>query len=129
MTQATIKEIEIFLGQLGEKTVIDVTGCVKVEDIDIEDPYTSIYEQIDDNGGFNIDIIYYSKAIKYLAENDASLNDCLAIADEYGYELKNLNSEILASLLASSVERENFSKFEDEINEFFEGLPAEDDSE
>ena len=129
MKQATIKVIEIFLGKLGEHTLIDVTGCVKVENIDISDAYQSIYDMIDDNGGFSIDIICYSNAIEYLKQNDPSLHECMAIADEYGFQLKSLNSEILASLLASSIALENFSRFKDEINEFFETLETEEDSE
>lgn len=45
------------------------------------------------------DIIYYHKAITYLAENDPSLRDSLEIASEYGYDAANLNSEILATIL------------------------------
>ena len=32
--------------------------------------------------------------IKYLSENDASLNESMEIASEYGYEVANLSSEI-----------------------------------
>lgn len=45
------------------------------------------------------DIIYYSRAIEYLAENDASLVDSLALAHEYGFTLDKLNSETLATIL------------------------------
>ena len=57
-----------------------------------------------------------------MQENDPSFNESLGIAAEYGYELKNLNSEILASLLKSQNVRDEFSYFRDEINEFFESL-------
>ncbi len=49
-----------------------------------------IYEQ---------DIIYYSNAIQYLAENDPSLRDSLELAHEMGADLETLNSEYLATLL------------------------------
>lgn len=45
------------------------------------------------------EIIYYSKAMTYLSENDASLSESLEIAHEYGYTTENLNSELLATLL------------------------------
>ena len=45
------------------------------------------------------EIIYYSRAIEYLAENDASLVDSLALAYEHGCTIDNLNSESLATIL------------------------------
>ena len=45
------------------------------------------------------EVIYYHTAIEFLADNDASLCESLGIACEYGYETKNLNSELLATLL------------------------------
>lgn len=48
-----------------------------------------IYEQ---------DIIYYHKAMDYLKENDTSLNESFELANDMGYELKNLNSETLATI-------------------------------
>lgn len=45
------------------------------------------------------DVIYYATAIKFLAENDASLGESLQLASDMGYETKNLNSELLATLL------------------------------
>ena len=45
------------------------------------------------------EIIYYSKAMDYLMENDASLKDSLAIATEYGIDdPSKLNSEYLATI-------------------------------
>jgi len=45
------------------------------------------------------EIIYYSKAMNYLMENDASLKDSLAIATEYGIDdPSKLNSEYLATI-------------------------------
>lgn len=47
----------------------------------------------------NEDIIYYSNAMEFLTENDISLKESLEIASEYGFELKDLNSETLANIL------------------------------
>ena len=44
------------------------------------------------------EITYYSKAMNYLIENDPSLSESMAIANEYGSELNNINSEYLATI-------------------------------
>ena len=44
-----------------------------------------------------------------------------------GYEVQNLNSEILASLLASKLVRDEFYELESEINDFFEELEEEEE--
>ena len=116
-------KIENFLRELN--TEIDVLNYVDIDNIDMEDPFNSICEMIEDNGGFDIEMIYYSKAIAYLAEHDPSLQISLEIAAGYGYEVKNLNSEILASLLASENVRNEFYELEDEINIFFAELNEE----
>lgn len=104
------------------KTEISVTDYVEFDEIDFENAFDSITEKLDDNNGFDIEIIYYSNAIAYLKENDPSLNESLEIALEYGYELKNLNSEVLASLLASRNARDEWSELQDDINDFFQSL-------
>ena len=122
-TTNNAQKIETFLRSL--KTEVEIMDYVKVEDIDYLDAYNSIYDMIDENGGFDIEIIYYSRAIEYLKINDNSLRESLEIAQEYGYELKNLNSEILASLLASQNARDEFYELEKEINDFFNELEEE----
>jgi len=84
------------------------------EDINNSD---DLIEIIEDNNGFDIDIIYYSKAIKYLSEHDASLSESMEIASDMGYSTENLNSELLASLHASQKAREDFHDITDEIDE------------
>ena len=44
------------------------------------------------------EIIYYNRAIKYLAENDSSLRESLSLANDLGYTLENLSSETLATI-------------------------------
>jgi intracellular sulfur oxidation DsrE/DsrF family protein len=118
-------KIESFLSELN--TEIDVLNYVDVNNIDPVNPFESICEMIEDNGGFDIEVIYYSNAIDFLAKNDPSLTESLEIAAGYGYEVKNLNSEILASLLASKLAREGFYELKDEINVFFEELEEEEE--
>jgi len=91
--------------------------------------FEDLREAIEDGSGFDVEIIYYSRAIEYLMNNDASLRESLAIADEMGFEVKNLSSETLASLLASQNSREEFNELESDIEAFFEELNEEEDSE
>ena len=113
-------KIENFLSNLN--TEIDILNLIDIDNINFDDPYQSICEMIEDNQGFDIEVIYYSNAIKYLKDNDPSLRDSLEIAEDLGFYPKDLNSEILASLLKSQNIREEFAELEEEINEFFNNL-------
>ena len=68
--------------------------------------------------------IYYSNAMKYLTEHDTSLNESLEIASEMGYEVEDLNSELLATLLMQRKELEALYDAKDDLedlyNEFIE---------
>ena len=130
-TVNTTVKIEAFLNSLDAKIEINdnLINYVDIEDIDFSDAFNSIYEMVNDKGGFDIEVIYYANAIKYLQENDVSLQESLEIAKEYGYELENLNSEILASLLASRNSQESFHDVRDEIEEFFAELEEEEEDE
>ncbi len=92
-------------------------NLINFEDIDENTDFQDIYNMVDDNGGFNVEIIYFSEAIKYLSKNDSSLNESLEIAKEYGYTIDNLSSEILATLHCQNEIRDEFSELENEINE------------
>ena len=107
---------------------IDIAYYVDVDELDLHDPdgiYDAIRDQLEDSGAFDEEIIYYSMAMEFLREHDPSLQESLQIADDMGYSPKNLNSEILASLLASQVNRDEFSELEDEITLFFTDLRDE----
>ena len=125
------EKIASFLNSLDGKIEINdnLINYVDIENIDFSDAFNSIYEMIDENRGFDIDIIYYANAIKYLQENDPSLKESFEIAEEYGYELKHLNSEVLASLLASRNAREDFADLREKIEDFFAELEDEEDEE
>ena len=120
-------KIETFLSELS--TEIDVLNFIDIDNIDFDDAFNSIYGMIDDSGGFNIEVVYYSKAMDYLSENDPSLRESLELASEYGYEVQNLNSELLASLLVSQNVRNEFFELESEINDFFANLEEEEEEE
>ena len=98
------------LDTLADKYIGDTPSeylSIKTDLTDVND----IFDDLRANGYFNEEVIYYSTAIRYLKENDPSLTESLEIATEYGYEAKNLNSELLASLHASQKKEETF--FED----------------
>ena len=120
------ERIEDFLKSLNIENLY-VMDYVNIDEIDFSDAYQSIYEMIDDNGGFNVEIIYYSNAIDYLSKNDPSLHESLQLAADFGFNLTDLSSEVLASLLASEKCRDDFSALETDIEEFFNELNEEDD--
>jgi len=106
--------IKLFEDYAEDIHIDDILHYNEIEDINNSD---DLLELIEDNNGFDIDIIYYSKAIRYLTENDASLSESIDIAVDMGYELENVNSELLASLHASQKAREDFHDITDEIDE------------
>ena len=109
-----------------EKITQYIKENVNIENLEILDYITDfedinsfeeLYEELDNNRAFEVDIIYYSNAIQYLMREDPSLRESLKIAEEFGYSLSGLSSEILASLLASQRVREDFSNYRDELEE------------
>lgn len=98
---------------------IDVLDYINPETVECFD---DVYEQINDNGGFDIEIIYYSNAIKYLQQNDPSLRESLELAEELGYFLNSIDSEVLASIHASNEAPQIFCRNKEEIEEFFDSL-------
>ena len=124
LNQTRTEKIETFFAELDKQIELNdnIINYVDIDAIFKHDAFTSIYEMIEENNGFNCEVIYYSDAIRYLQENDPSLRESLEIAAELGYEVKNLNSEVLASLLKSQNVRDEFLYFRDEINEFFQEL-------
>jgi HAMP domain-containing protein len=104
------------------KVDIDLPYYVDLENVDFSDAFNDICQMVEDGNGFDCEVIYYSDAIEYLAENDPSLRESCELAAEMGYEAGNLNSELLASLLKSQNVRTEFQELEDEINTFFEDL-------
>lgn len=91
--------------------------------------FDELRELLDNNGAFNVEIIYYSNAIAFLQKNDPSLNESLELADEMGYKAKDLNSEILASLLASNYARIEFEDMESEITDLINSFEEEEEEE
>jgi|14_taG_2_1085336.scaffolds.fasta_scaffold94016_1 hypothetical protein len=96
---------------------IDINSILHYNDINDINDSDDLYETIQDAGGFEIDIIYYYKAMEYLSDNDNSLYESVTIASEMGISTENINSELLASLHASQKARDDFYSITDEIDE------------
>jgi hypothetical protein len=102
-----------------------VFAVLKKSSLDIDFEYFlqneefTTFEEIEDifnnQNAFDTEIIYYSRAIEFLRENDPSLRNSLEIAEELGYSPGNLSSEILASLLSSQINRQEFAELRDDI--------------
>jgi len=80
--------------------------------IEIDEFIEQVLEDI-----YNQEIIYYYKAMEYLREHDNSLNLSLEIADELGFRVSDLNSELLATLLYQDNLRTELYNLQDEIDE------------
>lgn len=72
------------------------------------------------------EIIYYSRAIEYLSENDPSLNESMAIAEEFGYTPSQLNSELLATILYQQQLHEEWYNIKDEVEQIIDELETEE---
>jgi hypothetical protein len=92
---------------------VDFTGFLSGEDFTT---FEEVRDLLEDNGAFNVEVIYYNDAMSYLMDHDNSLKNSLELAIEHGYSIKDLNSELLASLLASENARNEFYQLESEIN-------------
>jgi hypothetical protein len=115
--QIKLDELEILFDSYIED--IDITDYLTEEDLeegninDAQDLYDLLY----DNYAFDVEIIYYSTAMKYLTEHDQSLSESIEIAIERGYELEDINSETLASLHASRQAEDDFWMIKEDIDE------------
>jgi len=118
------EKIEKFLREEIKLRHIDLLDYINAENVN---SFNDIYEQVEEQGGFNVEIIYYSKAMEYLMENDTSLQNSMELAADFGYTPENINSELLASLLASQYSMEELYKCEHEITEFFDTLDNEEE--
>jgi hypothetical protein len=91
--------------------------------------FDEIRDILQDNSAFDVEIIYYSTAIDYLQKNDPSLRESMGLASEMGFSLDKLNSEVLASILASEYARNDFEELEREVSDLIEELLEEEENE
>lgn len=85
-----------------------IADCIKENDGKItEDEARDLLEEAINEE----EIVYCSRAVRYLVENDASLQTSLSLAADMGYEIKDLHSELLATLLYQDDLREELDIF------------------
>lgn len=114
---------------------------------EIEDVMSDVFSYMDESDFYSMrivdgkvntwiseqEVIYYSRAIEYLQNNDPSLCNAFAAAKEYGFALDNLDSEKLATILLQSNMQESwgeiYSDVEELISELNNGEEEEDEEE
>jgi hypothetical protein len=64
------------------------------------------------------EVVYYSRALEYLSENDPSLRESMEYADDYGFEVRSLTSETLATLHIQRAMLDELSRID--FSELFE---------
>ena len=107
-----METIEQFLHEI--ETEIDLLNCYE-EDMSFSDFEESVMEYI-----LSEEIIYYSDAMDYLMEHDSSLIRSFILAEDSGYTIRDLNSELLATLLYQENLRNEWYELSEEIEEYFE---------
>lgn len=95
-------------------------------DYDSVEDFDSLTEAIEDAELFNVEIIYYGRAMDYLSKEDPSLIDSMGIAADIGYSPHHINSELLASLLASQQLREEWEELREDVEKIFESIQEEE---
>tara|TARA_R110002072_G_scaffold104401_1_gene228840 strand:- start:1031 stop:1396 length:366 start_codon:yes stop_codon:yes gene_type:complete len=111
------QEIIEYFDRISADLEFDIMEHLTEDDLDDMETFNDLIDLLREGDAFNINIIYYHKAMQYLMDNDTSLCDSLNIANDMGYKTCDLNSEMLASLLASQNAEEEFYEYEDKINE------------
>ncbi len=88
-----------------------------------------VFEYIEDRIN-EIEIIYYDNAMKILMEGDPSLLESLEYASDLGYDCKDLNSELLATIVCQEWARQALDDIRDDIEEIVdEWLEDNEDDE
>jgi sugar phosphate isomerase/epimerase len=124
--EARIEEIKKEIAALIYKeTEIDADFITNEDFSDFDE----LKDLLEDNNSFDVEIIYYSNAMEYLRNNDPSLKNSLKLAENMGFELKSLNSETLASLLASDNARDSFYELEAKISDLIIQMQAIEEEE
>ena len=123
MEIAQKNKIEKFLKSL-KIDEVKIMDYINIEEIDLENPYDFILSKLDELGAFNIKITEYDDAIEYLKQNDFSLKESLQLAYSYNYNIKELDSKILASFLAGENAVNIFYDLKDDIDTFFNEITS-----
>ena len=116
----TPQQKEEFFNKISEGLEIDIMDYLQEDELQDILNFDELVEILEEHSAFDVEIIYYYNAIEYLKEHDPSLHECTELASDMGYATKDLNSETLASILASQNIRNSFWDLQEEINQFLE---------
>ena len=95
------------------KNYIDID---RFKEIECEDGLKDYLDELNEDEAITgTEIIYYETAMDYLKENDPSLNESIDLAVAMNFELSSINSELLASLLKSENNLEDYNSFIEEV--------------
>lgn len=131
MNEKQIESAIEFLNGLNVEN-LDVMNYLDEEflrEIDMDNAYYAIRDELQERNAFDVEIIYHGIAMEYLMENDCSLQESLGIASDMGFDCNNLNSETLASLLATQECMSDFDELQSDIDDFFIELQNEETEE
>lgn len=131
MNEKQIESAIEFLNGLNVEN-LDVMNYLDEEflrEIDMDNAYYAIRDELQERNAFDVEIIYHGIAMEYLMKNDCSLQESLGIASDMGFDCNNLNSETLASLLATQECMSDFDELQSDIDDFFIELQNEETEE
>lgn len=118
MTQEQATQVFELFKEYEDETV-SVSNWLSSEEMINLNSFTEIYEALQGKDAFTYEgeVIYYNNAMEYLTTNDASLTNSIELARDLGYELKDINSELLATLLKTQEVEQFFRSLEDEVSD------------
>jgi len=116
----TVKQKEKFFNKISKRLEFDIMDYFQIEELEDINSYNDLHAMLLYEAAFDREIIYYHKAMKYLTEHDPSLYESMEMAAEFGFSLEKLNSELLATLLATRKTQEEFCSLKLIIDKFFE---------
>lgn len=117
MTKKTLQQIREFSESINMATMWEHINAQEFNDCENTEDLRDILHE---NEYFDVRIIYYENAINYLKDNDPSFTRAFELAVELGYDMRTLNSEMLASLVATDDLYEQWNKKEQEIQDFID---------
>lgn len=111
-----MEKLQELLKEIEKELNLEIIDYIDFDVLDRKNLFDSIYNMLLDKNALEINFIGYSRSANYLAEKDPSFTLSLELAKNLGYTIDNINSEILASLLATDILQEKFREYEKEIN-------------